>query len=908
MHIAVSVLKGLALISTIVWVCFNSTTALSSSSTVDVQQQLALPDTPPDARLPDGIRPTHYQLHLNIDPRKSHFSGTADITIALDGSTRFIWMHAKEMDFSSISIVIATGEELTLTWQQASPNGVIKLLAPKTIPAGTATLKFNYQAPFNTNLEGLHTVTKGDDSYAYTQFEATAARLAFPSFDEPAFKVSFDIKLTVPAAFSAITNTPQVSEHAAPDKQKTLTFATTKPLPTYLIAFAVGPFDIVEWQNIAPNALRKETIPLRGITTRGKGQEIHFALERTAAIVHAMEAYFDTPYPYAKLDIIAVPDFSAGAMENAGAITYREQLILLDGNAPISQQRAFYATHAHELAHQWFGNLVTPVWWDDIWLNESFATWNSYIILDQLFPGENYRDTLHNRASRVMRIDSLASARQIREPIDRHESIASAFNGITYQKGGGVLLMFEAFLGRENFRAGIRHYMKIYAFGNTTAEDFIDAIATANPQVDPVDLRDSFNSFIEQPGLPVINASMSCDSGKTSFTLKQQRYLPTGSKGESGQHWVIPTCLKTLAGANGIEQCQLLKGREMTIPATQSGCTDALMPNANGTAYYRFSMPEDAWSNLLGSLGQMTTGEQISIANSLSGELNAGNITLAQYYDAVDRLSQSSSWRVATAPRADLTKILDHIARDSELDLLRSNILRWYGPKFEQLRAMPQRDADQEQFHAVLFSILALDAQDPQLRSNLVTLAKAYSGMGSDEKIHSDAINPNLRLLALTVAVQDLGTDFSALLWRHFQNADNAQLRQHLLLAMSASKDSEFSAQMRERIFSPQLKDNEIYYIFHGQSTTPENLNALWTWSVSNLQTVLDRIPAWRQGQFPAMFDDFCSREKAQEVERAFEDVIDSLEAGPRYLANTVESIELCAAFVSRHTHSSQAQ
>jgi aminopeptidase N len=906
MRLAVSVFRALALVSTIVWASYYSATAQSSASAADSRQQLSLPETPPDARLPDGIRPTHYQLHLTIDPRKSHFSGTADITITLDGSTRFIWMHAKEMDFSSVSIVTATGDELRLQWQQASPNGVIKLLAPETIPAGKATLKFSYQAPFNTNLDGLYTVTKGEDSYAYTQFEATAARLAFPSFDEPAFKVPFDIELTVPAAFAALTNTPQVSERAAPDNQKTLTFATTRPLPSYLIAFAVGPFDIVEWQSIAPNTLREKPIPLRGITTRGKGQEIHFALERTAAIVQAMEVYFDTPYPYAKLDIIAVPDFSAGAMENAGAITYREQLILLDSNAPIRQQRSFYATHAHELAHQWFGNLVTPMWWDDIWLNESFATWNSYIILDQLFPQENYRDTLHNRASRVMRIDSLASARQIREPIDRHEYIASAFNGITYQKGGGVLLMFEAFLGRDNFRAGIRHYMKVYAFGNTTAENFIDAIAAANPQVNPADLRDAFNNFIEQPGLPVISASMSCDKGKTNFTLKQQRYLPIGSKGESGQHWVIPTCLKTLTGTTSNEQCQILKSNELVIPANTDSCVDAIMPNANGTAYYRFSMPGGAWSNLLDSLEQMTSGEQISIANSLSGELNAGNIALAPYYDAVARLSQSSSWRVATAPRADLIKILDHVVKGNELDQLRSNILHWYGPRLEKLRAMPSRDSAQEQFHAELFSMLALDARDAQLRADLVKLATAYTGMGSDEKIHPDAINPNLRLLALTVAVQDLDTDFSALLWRHFKNADNAQLRQHLLLAMSSSSNAEFSARMRERIHSPELKDNEIYYIFRGQGADPDNLNALWAWSKNNLQTVLNRIPAWRQGQIPAMFDDFCSREKAQEVERAFEDIINSLEAGPRYLANSVESIELCAAFVTRHAHGSQ--
>jgi alanyl aminopeptidase len=906
MRYATSIFRGLALVSAILWAGYCSAAAQGSTSLADNQQPLSLPDTPPDARLPKGIRPTHYRLHLDIDPRKTHFTGTTDITIELDGSTRFIWMHALEMEFSSIAIVTSTGDKLSLEWQQASPNGVIKLLSPETIPAGKATLKFSYKAPFNTNLDGLYTAVQGEDNYAYTQFEATAARLAFPSFDEPAFKVPFDIKLTVPAAYKAISNTPQLSESTAPGNRKTLTFATTKPLPTYLVAFAVGPFDIVEWQDIASNKLRDKPIPLRGITTRGKGREIHFALERTAALVQAMEAYFDTPYPYAKLDIIAVPDFSAGAMENAGAITYREQLILLDSKAPISQQRAFYSTHAHELAHQWFGNLVTPLWWDDIWLNESFATWNSYIILDQLFPEENYRDTLHNRASRVMRIDSLASARQIREPIDRHEDIASAFNGITYQKGGGVLLMFEAFLGRDNFRNGIRHYMETYAFGNTTAEDFINAIAAANPQVNAKDLRDSFNNFIEQPGLPVIDTSASCESGETNITLRQRRYLPIGSKGESNQQWIIPTCFKTLGASNNHAQCQLLRSRELSIRTSSDSCASAIMPNANGTAYYRFSMPTEAWSNLLDNLEQMTSGEQISIANSLSGELNAGNMELEEYFGFVARLSQSASWRVATAPRADLVKILDHVAEGDELIQLRSDIQRWYSPQFERLRALPSRDPGQQLFHTELFSILAMDARDALLRAELVELAKAYTGMGSDEKIDTNAINPNLRLLALTVAAQDLDIQFQELLWRHFKNTDNAQLRQHLLLAMSSGSNPAFATQMRERIQSPELKDNEIYYIYRGQSADPDNLDALWDWSKNNLQTVLDRIPAWRQGQLPALFDDFCSREKAQEVQSVFEEVIDTLEAGPRYLANSLESIELCAAFVTRHGHRGQ--
>ena len=386
---------------------------------------------PPETRLPAGVAPTAYRLHLTIDPRQQHFSGNVEIDIDVDTATTLIWLHGKSLNLTEAYALAAGGKKIDLQWSQDTPAGVASLTATSSLPTGKSTLMLTYKAPFDTNLDGLYKVFEADEAYAYTQFESTSARMAFPSFDEPAFKVPFDIQLTVPQDFEAITNTPVVSEGNENDGYKTIRFATSKPLPTYLIAFAVGPFDIIDWQAIPANKYREQPIPLRGITTRGKGDQIRYALRHTENIVLDMENYFDTRYPYAKLDLLAVPDFRAGAMENAGAITYREQLLLLDESSSVRQKRNFLVTHAHELAHQWFGNLVTPVWWDDIWLNESFATWNASIILDRLYPEDNYRESLASGSHWVMRRDGLASARQIREPINRHADIGSAFNGIT---------------------------------------------------------------------------------------------------------------------------------------------------------------------------------------------------------------------------------------------------------------------------------------------------------------------------------------------------------------------------------------------------------------------------------------------------------------------------------------------
>ena len=317
-----------AFITSLILGCGQSTeTAKNSATDKAAGTVLSLPEQPPSARLPKGVSPEHYSLHLNIDPRETSFSGNAEIDITLDGRTDFFWMHGAGLDVSWAKAVLANGKIVDLQWQKASDTGVARVSAAQPLPAGKLRLVVEYSTQFNTNLEGLHTVVQGDISYAFTQFEATSARLAFPSFDEPGFKVPFDISLTIPANYTGVSNTPVLSEAAAAEGFKTLNFATTKPLPTYLVAFAVGPFDVVEWEAIPTSEKRSKPLPLRGITTAGKGHEIHFALENTAAIILEMEDYFDTPYPYAKLDILAVPDFYNGAMENAGAITYREPLI-----------------------------------------------------------------------------------------------------------------------------------------------------------------------------------------------------------------------------------------------------------------------------------------------------------------------------------------------------------------------------------------------------------------------------------------------------------------------------------------------------------------------------------------------------------------------------------------------------
>lgn len=483
--------------------------AVTLNAMADNQQtatpEQALEPEIPTGQLPRFVVPTHYDLHLTIDPRASGFSGEVSIDLEFQQSRRLFWLHGNALQVDEINLETSEGNRIKAQYRQVESTGVAEIVLEQAFGPGQAQLKIKYHSDYNLALEGLYKVEEGGADYAFTQFEAISARLAFPGFDEPSFKVPFDVSLTVPSAQTAIANTPAEQEHDNADGTKTMRFATSKPIPTYLVAFAVGPFDVVEGDGIPPSQLRKRAIPLRGIAVRGKGKQFQYALENTASIVEALESYFGIPYPYAKLDLIAVPDFNAGAMENVGAITYREVLLLMDEQATPQQMRAYKSVHSHELAHQWFGNLVTPVWWDDIWLNEAFATWMGHVALDIRDPKDQFRRDLLARSARAMKQDSLASARQIRQPILSSHDIASAFDGITYSKGGGVLSMFERYLGYEAFRAGINDYLATRSWGNATADDFIAAISSQAPGGQAENIAAAFQSFLQQPAAGIRN-------------------------------------------------------------------------------------------------------------------------------------------------------------------------------------------------------------------------------------------------------------------------------------------------------------------------------------------------------------------------------------------------------------------
>ena len=416
---------------------------------------------PPAGQLPTDVTPLAYRLDLKTDPDAEGFSGTVAIDVSLAAPHARIWLHSVEQEILGAKAVLDNGTEIpaTFTGNQA-PGGVSRLDFDSPVPAGTATLEISYTAPYNLGLAGLYKAVQSDTDYLVTQMEPIDARRMVPSFDEPRFKTPWSVTVTAPDGMQVTANAAEISAEPAEDGWTRHVFAETRPIQSYLVALAVGPYEMRPAPAIPANALREAPVPLRGFSARGKKEQLSESLDITDEMLLWQEAYFDYPYPYGKLDLIAAPEYAYGAMENAGAIIYREAALLMNEQTSLSRRRGILTTHAHELGHQWFGNLVTPKWWNDIWLNEAFATWISYKTMDGVDPDGEWTLSPILAGLSAMGADSLQSARQIRNPIKANGDILDAFDSITYRKGGSVLNMFETYLGEEAFREGIRLHMR----------------------------------------------------------------------------------------------------------------------------------------------------------------------------------------------------------------------------------------------------------------------------------------------------------------------------------------------------------------------------------------------------------------------------------------------------------------
>ena len=877
-----------------------ATALLAATGLVQYSPARAADATVPTGPLPRNVVPSEVGLQLTIDPTQARFSGHVDISVDVASATDTIWMHGKGLNITRAVYMPANGENQSLAAREVDVSGVLKLTAPKPIAAGKGVISIDYDAPFG-ELQGAYKVKPDGRDYVMTQMEPLGARTAFPGFDEPSFKQPWRMTMVVPDADVAVANGAEASTTDLDGPMKKVVFEKTEALPSYLIAFAVGPWDVVAGPDIAPNGARTTPIKLRGVAASGQGGKMEYSLKHTPEIVRALEDYFGIPYPFGKLDNLAAPDFWAGAMENAGLIVYRDSLMFPDETSAVGRRQAFWGVSAHELAHQWFGDLVTMKWWDDIWLNEGFATWMGNKIHGQLQPQAHTDRGLLEGAIGAMGADSLASTRRVHEPIKDFTDVQSAFDGITYQKGGATLNMFEQYIGPEKFQAGIRNYLKAHARGNATSADLIAALAAQSD--DPAAVSKAFFSFIDQPGVPFVKVDLDCSGAKPALVLQQQRYLPIGSTASADMTWGIPLTVRYADGASVRTQKMMFTGKQGRMELAEAGsCPAWVMPNAHGTGYYRFALAPELQETLSGAFAKLDEREQRVYADSVTAAYGAGTLTPSQLLAALPQFASAPVRQTVTAGMYNTEWMAEHLlADDAARDAFHAQVADIYRPRLQQLGMAPKAGEpdDDGLLRSTLVGFFAETLKDKTVRDALNKQGRAVLGLDGDGKLDLDAVPQDLRGIALDVALQEGGKTAFDAAEKHFRASQDAVLRSQLLGAMGGTKDAAANERMRGLVFEEGLlRRNEIFPAIGGQTGDKATRPALREWTDAHFKQIETKLAPAGAAVVNLYSAGMCSDAEAAELQDKFGKRMADVEGGPRELKQTVEGIRMCAAQV----------
>jgi alanyl aminopeptidase len=838
--------------------------------------------TPPPLRLPGGARPLRYDVELTLDPASEDFAGTIGIELELAAPTRVLWLNADEIEVQSATFD-AGGAKIAAK-PISEHKGFLGLEVERPVAAGRARLQIAYRGKARRNDgDGIYTFEEGGAWYAFTQFQATDARQAFPCFDEPAYKVPWRLAIRTKKELVALGNTPVQSEQDAGGGMKVVQFAETRPLPSYLVAFAVGPFDLVDAGKTRGGA------PIRIVVPRGHGKEVAYPVQATRPILDLLEDYFGIPYPYEKLDIAAVPVFNAGAMENPGLITYRQELVLTKpGEETLNKQQAYAAITAHEIAHQWFGNYVTLAWWDDTWLNEAFATWMATKVIEQWKPAWDAPVERVATRGRVMAEDSLDSARTIRQPIATSDDIQNAFDGITYQKGQAVLTMVERWVGHEAFRNGVRAYLAKHAWGNATYADFVGAVSAAAGQ----GLAPVLDSFVLQSGVPLVSFALSC--GKDApprLELAQQRYKPTGSQIDPKRTWHVPVCVRWGAGAATGRDCTVLAAETAALPLSAKACPDWVMPNEAGIGYYRMQPKGDLLDRLLARAPKvLTLAERVGLVGDVNALVGSGDVQSGVALALVDALSKDKSRHIVDMS-IDLIAGLDEMVTPELRPNYERLIKRLYRARAIELgwRSKRSETDDLKQLRPALLSLVAGKGRDPELGKQATALAWTWL---DDRK----AVEPELVRAVLAVATRRGDQKlFDRLLADAKRTADRIE-RERLLNALGSFIDPKLVSQAMAIMLTDQFDLREGMGVLFGGFQSPATRPIAYRFVVDNFDAISNKMPPMYRPFLAYTLTALCDDARKAEAEAFFRPRIEKLDGGPRILAQALEQLSLCAA------------
>jgi cytosol alanyl aminopeptidase len=839
----------------------------------------ALDPPKPVLRLPRNFLPTGYRVRLVLDPARPGFHGEITIDGELRERSKVLWLHGRGLKVATARVV--SGDKVRRVDVAPVGEDLLSLRPAEPLDAGHHALTIEYDGAFDgVEPVGIYKRTFEENAYIATQFESIYARRAFPCFDEPDNKVPWQLTLDVPEALLAVANTPVVAEHAVGNGTKRVAFAPSKPLPSYLVAFSVGPYELVD-----AGKTRSGT-PMRIVAVKGRAKDAQWAAETTPRIVQLLEDYFGTPYPYEKLDQLSQPVLLGGAMENPGLVIYAKGIILHDPARITQSQRLDWVDiAAHELAHQWFGDLVTTAWWDDIWLNEGFANWVEAKIVTEFDPA--WRFGLNQGANRdgALQADSVATARRVRQPIANAGDIFQAFDSITYDKGQSVLAMFEHAIGPERFRDGVRAHLARHRFGNATSADFLAAIS----EVAGHDVAPAFSGFLDQTGAPMVRAELRCEPGRPpTVQLAQRRFVLPGSPPvPQGTTWKFPVCIAFDRGGARGEVCSEMTAATAEVALDTKACPAWIFPNAGGLGYYRTSQPEAALVALRDrGWSVLTPVERMAVYQDISASTLTGEVGIDLELSFVTRL-MAEKHRHAVRAAVDVAWHATDLVDPAKLPLVRAWIRATFGPAARALswQPRPRDDIDAEQERGALVSLVAWSG-DPVLRGAAVKLARDWRTLPSSTR----------RRVLEVAADADRGT-FDRLLAAAPVEKD-PELRADLLRGLAGVSDESRLRKVLELLWDQRIEPTEARrFVYAGRTHALRKVTEVYV--RDHLKQLFERFPdngdegaanlAWA-------FFGGCDASRRDEVAAFVTQAFGHFIGAERVIAQGLEELDQCIA------------
>ena len=745
-------------------------------------------------RLPRTATPIRYDLVLEPDLVAATFTGTVDVTLDVHAGTDELVCNAAELEIDQAWTTTADGSRIDVVAKLDEATERLHLGTRRTLDAGPATIHLEFRGTLNDKLRGFYRSTYVDDAgvehvIATTQMESTDCRRAFPCWDEPDFKAVFGITLVVPDGLSAVSNAPETSRQSVADGRVRITFADTMKMSTYLVAFIVGPLE-------ATTPVDVDGIPLRVVHVPGKEGLTAFALEVGSFSLRWFQNYYGIPYPEQKCDLVALPDFAFGAMENPGCITFRETALLVDPATAMQQDRQRIAdVVSHELAHMWFGDLVTMKWWNGIWLNEAFATFMATLACDAFRPDWKRWTTFSLERTAAFEVDALHSTRPIEYEVVSPADADGMFDVLTYEKGGSLLRMLEQYLGAERFRDGIRHYLATHAYGNTETSDLWDAIEAATGE--PV--RRVMDSWIWQGGFPLVRASATGDS----LRLSQRRFLFAGD--DDGSRWAVPLHVRQTAG-DATASKLLLEHEDTVAPLTAPH--RAVVVNADANGFFRVEYDADLLHRLAGpALAELTTAERYSLVDDAWASVVAGRLDAETYCLFVRGFADEPDlpvWEILLAGLGWIDRFVDGEARERFRGYVRALV----APALERLGWEPEAGEEEltGELRGTLIRALGVLGRDPVA----IDQARALHARAVHD---ASAVHPAVAAAALSVvAATGDETDYEAAFER-YRRARTPQDQRRELFALAEFEPEALLRRTLDLAFSDDVKTQDAPFL-----------------------------------------------------------------------------------------------